>query len=192
MRVLRSKVSACGALLLCAMLAGCHHQQKVPPLSPQARTPDIYVAPPSPDKLPPMASAPPPVISDTKPAVAEEVKPKKKTKKTPTVNATNTPPPAALTATPEPPPAETAKLGALAPEGGANPQQQQEVAGKIAAVEKRVNDLPAAVVDKEQKQIAKVRLFLKEASDALKGGDVEGAKILATKADLLVDDVSKE
>jgi hypothetical protein len=141
-----------------------------------------------------MVSSLPTVLEDTTPAVAEEVKPKKKTKRTPPANATNTPPPATPTTTPapEPPaPAETATLGALAPEGGANPQQQQEVAGKIAAVERRVNDLPASVADREQKQIAKVRLFLKEASDALKGGDVEGAKILATKADLLVDDVMK-
>jgi hypothetical protein len=47
------------------------------------------------------------------------------------------------------------------------------------------------VQDHEQKQIAKVKLFLKEASDALRGGDVDGARILVTKADLLVDDVQK-
>lgn len=63
--------------------------------------------------------------------------------------------------------------------------------GRISAVEKRINDLPSGTADREQKQIAKVRLFLKEASDALKGGDVEGAGILATKADLLMDDLTK-
>jgi hypothetical protein len=62
---------------------------------------------------------------------------------------------------------------------------------KIGAVEKRIGELPSATADREQKQVAKVRQFLKEASDALKGGDVEGAGILATKADLLMDDLSK-
>jgi hypothetical protein len=140
-----------------------------------------------------MVTALPPEVTEAKPAVAEEVKPKKKKKAAATTAAITTPPaPAPAPApAPEPQPTEAATLGALAPNGGASPREQQEVAGRIAAVEKRVNDMPASLIDKEQKQIAKVRLFLKEATDALKGGDVEGAKILATKADLLVDDVAK-
>jgi hypothetical protein len=63
--------------------------------------------------------------------------------------------------------------------------------GRIAAVEKRIGDLPGGTIEREQKQITKVRQFLKEASDALKGGDVDGARILATKADLLMDDLTK-
>jgi hypothetical protein len=131
----------------------------------------------------------PPNLTDAKPASAEEAKPKKKVKRQQT--------PAPVATTPVPPPAEPpapspATLGALAPGGGnADPRQQQEVSAKIAAVEKRINDLPAAAADREQKQIAKVRQFLKEASDAWKGGDVEGAGILATKADLLMDDLTK-
>ena len=62
---------------------------------------------------------------------------------------------------------------------------------KIGAVDKRLTEVPSATADREQKQIAKVRQFLNEASDALKGGDVEGAAILATKADLLMDDLMK-
>ena len=128
------------------------------------------------------------MVTDAKAPVAEEVKPKKKPKRTPVVVSAPVQP---VVQPVEPPPVETAKLGQLASGGNLNPQQQQEVAGKIAAVEKRMNDLPAAVADREQKSIAQVKLFLKEASDALKGGDVEGAKVLATKADLLVDDVQK-
>jgi hypothetical protein len=102
------------------------------------------------------------------------------------------PAPSVVAATPpvETPP-DTATLGALGSGSDANPGQQKDVAEKISAVEKRLTDLPLTVQDHEQRQIAKVKLFLKEASDALKGGDVEGAKILATKADLLVDDVQK-
>ena len=179
-----------GLALLCTLLSGCFHQQKVPALAPQAKTPNIYVPPPDQAELPPMDSKPPAGVTDAKPVVAAEVKPKKKPKKQP-----NTAPPvptvAAATPPVDVPPPDSAKLGALGSGSDASPGQQKDVAEKISAVEKRITDLPAGVQDHEQKQIAKVRLFLKEASDALKGGDVDGARILATKADLLVDDVQK-
>jgi hypothetical protein len=174
------------------MLTGCLHRQQVPPLAPQAKTPSVYVPPPPETKLPPMQTEePPPSLTDAKPVPAEEAKPKKRVKRQQAAPPVAAAPPATLPpaeAAPSPP----ATLGALAPGGGnANPRQQQEVMAKISAVEKRINDLPAATVDREQKQIAKVRQFLKEASDAWKGGDVEGAGILATKADLLMDDLTK-
>jgi hypothetical protein len=140
-----------------------------------------------------MEAKPPAGVTDAKPVVAAEVKPKKKPKKQ--TNTTPPPLPAPTVAVATPPaettPPETAMLGALGSGVDASPGQQKDVAEKISAVEKRIADLPSAVQDHEQKQIAKVRLFLKEASDALKGGDVEGARILATKADLLADDVQK-
>jgi hypothetical protein len=162
-----------GALLSCTLLTGClFHQQQAPPLAPQAKTPNIYVPPPTTDaKLPPMESGDtPPNLTDAKPVEAAEVKPKKKPKRQQTM-----PPAISPTVATAPPPVETpvtppATLGALAPGGGnANPKQQQEVMAKIGAVEKRVSDLPSATADREQKQIAKVKQFLKEASDALEG-----------------------
>jgi len=135
----------------------------------------------------------PPNLTDAKPVPAAEEKPKKRTKRqqpasVTALNPPQSPPPVEQPAAPSTP----ATLGALAPGGGnADPRQQQEVMAKIGAVEKRINDLPSATADREQKQIAKVRQFLKEASDAWKGGDVEGAGILATKADLLMDDLTK-
>jgi ribosomal protein S20 len=39
--------------------------------------------------------------------------------------------------------------------------------------------------------VSKVRNFWKDAQDALKSGDAEGAKTLATKAKLLLDDLEK-
>ena len=189
MKVLWDRALGHATLLLGVVLTGCAHQQQAPPPAPQAKTPNIYVPPPSEAQLPPMKEDDtPPRLTDAKPVEAEEVKPKKRTKRQPT------PVPVAptTTAVAEPPPAPAATLGALAPGGGAaDPKQQQEVMGKISAVEKRIGDLPSGTADKEQKQIAKVRQFLKEASDALKGGDVEGAGILATKADLLMDDLTK-
>jgi hypothetical protein len=197
------KIGELVALLLCVTIAGCRHQANLAQPSGQTQTPNIFDKPPDEAKLPPMQSDPPPTLIDAKPAmVAEEVKPKKKPKRQPaaasaaaatpapaTVAVATQPPAPGTTATP--PLAEDSTLGALAPGGDTDPKQQQEVADKISAVDKRLNDLPPATADREQKQIAKVKLFLKEASDALKGGDVEGAKILATKAELLLDDLQK-
>ena len=193
MRLLRTNVGASlGLTLVCALLSGCFHQQKVPPLAPQAKTPDLYVPPPAQADLPPMEAQPPANVTDAKPVVAEEDKPKKKTKRlvvpaTPTVAVTMPVP----VPPPETAPSEVAKLGALGSGGDANPKQQQDVADKISSVEKKLEDLPSGVQDREQKQIAKIRLFDKEASDALKGGDVDGARILVTKAELLLDDLAK-
>jgi len=134
----------------------------------------------------------PPTLTDAKPVPAAQAKPKKRVKRQQTAPVATATPPAAPADSAPAPSAPPATLGALAPGGGsADPKQQQEVMAKIGAVEKRINDLPAATADREQKQIAKVRQFLKEASDALKGGDAEGAGILATKADLLMDDLTK-
>ena len=45
--------------------------------------------------------------------------------------------------------------------------------------------------DEQKAQVSKVKNFLKDAQDALKSGDAEGAKTLATKAKLLLDDLEK-
>ncbi len=66
---------------------------------------------------------------------------------------------------------------------------QQEVSGHISAVEHRLSGMPAATSDEQKKQVLQVRLFLKQAADALKTGDAEGADNLATKAGLLLDDI---
>lgn len=204
MRLLLKPTGQGVTLVLCAALSGCHHRVDLAQASGPTQTPNIFVTAPTEAKLPPMQSDPPPTLTDAKPAtVAEEVKPKKKPRRqpapapAPAVSATPAPATVAVVTPPPPvsgltpPTAEDSTLGALAPGGDTNPKQQQEVADKISAVDKRISDLPAATADKEGKQIAKVKLFLKEATDALKGGDVEGAKILATKAELLLDDLQK-
>jgi|GEM_PF-641262 len=182
---------------ICVLLTGCLHRVQVPPLPPSAKTPSVYLPPPPESSLPPMGSQQaPPNLTDAKPAAAQEVKPKRHAHRSASSTAAAadgpaTPAPApAPAATPTAPPAAT--LGALSPGGAADgSKQQQEVLAKIAAVERRIAELPRAISDRQEKQIANVRLFLKEASDAIKGGDVEGAGILATKADLLLDDISR-
>jgi len=61
----------------------------------------------------------------------------------------------------------------------------------IAANEKRLNALPIQVSDEQKAQISKVKNFQRQAQEALNSGDAEGAKTLATKAKLLLDDLTK-
>jgi len=89
-----------------------------------------------------------------------------------------------------PAPEETA-IGALTAGGEANPQTKQEAADLITSSEKRLNALPAQKAEDEKAQVSKVKNFLKDAQEALKTGDAEGAKTLATKAKLLLDDLEK-
>ncbi|MDE1175281.1 MAG: hypothetical protein PW789_01575 [Edaphobacter sp.] len=96
--------------------------------------------------------------------------------------------------TPESAPADNTaapSLGSLSSGGDTSPRAQQEAAGLISANERRINALPIQKVEAEKVQLSKVRNFQKQAQDALKSGDTEGAKTLATKAKLLLDDIEK-
>jgi len=86
---------------------------------------------------------------------------------------------------------DTVAIGALSTGGDSNPRSQQEAAEMITTNEKRLNGLSAQIVEAQKAQISKVRNFQKQAQDALGSGDVEGAKTLATKAKLLLDDIEK-
>jgi ribosomal protein S20 len=87
---------------------------------------------------------------------------------------------------------DTAAIGELTAGGAANPQAQQEAADLIAAIEKRLNEMPAQTLRKQRTQISKIRNFWQQARDALNSGDIEGAKTLGTKAKLLLDDLDKQ
>ncbi|MDQ2833081.1 MAG: hypothetical protein M3Y50_04905 [Acidobacteriota bacterium] len=89
------------------------------------------------------------------------------------------------------PSAEASAIGALTAGGEANPQTKQEASDLLASIEKRLNALPAQMNDDGRAQVNKVRNFWREAQAALQSGDAEGAKTLATKAKLLLDDLEK-
>jgi len=83
-------------------------------------------------------------------------------------------------------------IGALTTGGDAAPQSRQQAQDLIASILKRIAALPAKTADAQKRQIRQVRNFLDEAQKALKSGDAEGAKNLATKAKLLMDDLEKK
>lgn len=82
-------------------------------------------------------------------------------------------------------------IGELTPGGDLDPKAQQEAAELIAANEKRIGALPSETQHTQAALVSNVRNFQRQAQQALKGGDAGGAKTLATKAKLLLDDLEK-
>jgi len=169
-------------------VVGCHHKAVVPPL-PQITQPVALETPP-PSENPPLVEAPqvklPPV--PTASAASKIKRERRKKPVQPTTTAAVTPP-SAPDATPTP--AEVTAIGALSSGGDTSPRAQQEAANLIAANEKRIVGLSTQKVEEEKAQISKVRNFQRQAQEALNSGDTEGAKTLATKAKLLLDDIEK-
>jgi ribosomal protein S20 len=133
------------------------------------------------EKLPP----PPVASAASKPHRA----PRKSTK--PTASPAVTPPVQVASAEPAAPSPEETAIGALSSGGDSNPKAQQDAAELIASIEKRLTALPSQKVEAEKAQISKIKNFQRQAQEALSSGDAEGAKTLATKAKLLLDDLEK-
>jgi ribosomal protein S20 len=165
-------------------LSGCHKKLQVPPLPP-ILAPVALETPPSPE-TPPMVQAPD-VKLPPAPTASAVAKPRHERRK-PSAAKTPASDPVQV-ANVEPLPEATA-IGALTAGGEANPRTQQE-ADLIASIEKRLNALPAQKVEEQKPQISKVKNFQRQAQEALSSGDAEGAKTLATKAKLLLDDLVK-
>lgn len=179
-----------GCALLCAgltcALSGCRHRTVVPRL-PQILVPVELVDIPEPSL--PMIEVPQ-VKMPPMPVAAAAAHPHRERKRVPKTVVTQLPPP------PQPQPEteapeQAAAIGALSTGGDSNPRSQQEAADMIASIEKRLNGLSAQIAEAQKSQISKVRNFQKQAQDALDSGDVEGAKTLATKAKLLLDDIEQ-
>jgi ribosomal protein S20 len=176
------------AALLCGLtagLSGCRHKTQIAPLPP-VLTPVDLVDIPRPDN-PPLVETPPVKLPPV-PVSSAAAKPKRERKKTPKAVPPAAPP--VQIAAVEPPPEATA-IGALTAGGEASPQTRQDAADLLASIEKRLNALPAQATDEQKAQISKVKNFWRDAQEALKSGDAEGAKTLATKAKLLLDDMEK-
>jgi len=145
---------------------------------------------PEPQNLP-MVEAPPEKLPPV-PVSAEAGKPKRRKKQPPKIVVPPEPVPETQVASAAGGvPSPDAAVGALTAGGETNPQTKQEAEDLIASIDKRLNALPAQKVEEEKAQVSKVRNFWKDAQDALKSGDAEGAKTLATKAKLLLDDLEK-
>jgi len=168
-------------------LSGCRHKPVVPPL-PAITQPVDLATPPPPDK-PQMVEAPQ-VKLPPPPVAAAAARPRRERKKTSKPTATTSQPVQVASAETPLSPQQTA-IGALSSGGESSPRAQQEATDLIASIDKRLNALSAQKAEAEKAEISKVRNFQRQAQEALTSGDAEGAKTLATKAKLLLDDLEK-
>ncbi len=82
-------------------------------------------------------------------------------------------------------------IGALTVGGDQSPRALQEANELIASNERRLNGISSDAMKAQAELVGKVRNFQKEAQVAMASGDAEGAKTLATKGKLLLDDLDK-
>jgi outer membrane biosynthesis protein TonB len=174
------------ALTLIAVggLAGCRHKT-MPLVLPQvSMVPIDLEVPPEPEN-PPMIEAPPQAAVVVPPLPPPPL-PKKVVKKKPTP-AKETPPVQIVSSEPA-----ALAIGALSSGGDSTPQGQQQTREMIASIRKRLAALPGETASQQKEEVSQVGRFLRQAQQALDSGDADGAKNLATKARLLMDDIEKK
>ena len=82
-------------------------------------------------------------------------------------------------------------IGALTVGGEQSPRALQEASELLAANERRLSAINGEALKSQAELLGKVRNFQRDAQVALHSGDAEGAKTLATKGKLLLDDFDK-
>lgn len=177
------------ALLLVLALTACHNKDQVQ--NQPALAPPIEDAPPPPPSNAP-SNLPPPVITvPTQPAAQPDTK------------AQTTPPaPQPKPKKHKPKPVEQQQNSEVAQndsapkvnaDGNFTPAEpadlRQETGSSIAQTEKGLNAITRKLSDQEQKTRAQIVEFLKQAKTALDSGDVDGARTLALKAKVLLNEL---
>ncbi len=89
------------------------------------------------------------------------------------------------------PPLSATEIGVFTVGGEQNPHSRRDAADLIANNDKRLGSLSSETVRQQAPLVSKVRTFQRDAEQALGSGDTEGAKTLATKGKLLLDDLDR-
>jgi hypothetical protein len=170
------------SLVLVAGLAGCRH--KTPVVLPQGATAPVDLEATPESANPAMiatepAPVPPPLQPVQPPKPVARKKPAPAPKEAPPVQVASAEP-------------ATLAIGSLSAGGESSPQSQQEAKDLIAAIKKRLAALPSKTANQQKDEVRQVNNFVKQAQQALDSGDADGAKNLATKAKLLMDDIEKK
>ncbi len=179
LRVLRLVLAG----VVCVGATGCRH--KPAPLVIPAPSPVAVSNPPvpaNPAQLPTESAGKVPLASV--PAVPGEPAKKVKKKAVPAAPVEM----ASATAPPPPPPVE---LGSLTVGGDQATMNRKQAADLLAANEKRLAGLSAEVKSKQKSQVGWVQSFQRDAMKALNNGDAGAAVTLATKAKVLLDELTK-
>lgn len=170
---------------------------------------------------PPPPTLPPPelpkISPPAKPTSAEPTKPKKTTHHKPkpsteptTAEQSGSEQQASTTAPPAPasgpakeqnttdvatnnPPTDASPIGPLSEAGSSitSPRRNQ-ILDEINATEKGLNDIKRPLSSDEQTTATQIRTFITKAKNALNQEDLDGANTLATKAKVLLDELTKE
>lgn len=174
----------------CLSVIGCHRRVVVPTLPPIVQTREVQ--PPAP-KPPAMKSPPPDSVTHAPPVKVTVAKPVKRPhRSSPKVTAqAAAPPPVEIAPTAPPAAGPPSVLGSLTTGGEVTPRAQQETADLIATSERRLQAVAGTKARDQQTQLKEVRHFLDQAKEVMASGDEEGARTLATKAKLLLDDLEK-
>lgn len=175
------------AWLLLFMLTACTHKSHQ--IASQPLAPPIVDTPP-PNPAPPPAELPPPVVTvpgqTTAPQNTSQARPPEETPKPkvhhkkPATKDTEQ----ASNSTPE-----VSAIGQLSP--GAPTDLQQQTQSSIASTEKGLSEINRTLNDQEQKTVAQIKEFLKQAKAALASSDVDGAHTLAVKAQVLLAEITQ-
>jgi len=87
---------------------------------------------------------------------------------------------------------EASPIGQLTTAGDSSgTPSRHDILDTIAATEKGLNDLKRALTPAEQETTVQIRTFLAKAKQALSQDDLDGAHTLATKAKVLLDELTK-
>jgi hypothetical protein len=184
--MMRKLTAAIVCLGLSYGVSGCHKKPRTLVL-PQAQAP--VVLEPLPDSMSEVMVEAPPVDDTPAPTAAAAARPRRERRRP------QGPKSAAVPSAQVPGTAETVDeeeaIGDLTAGGDASSQRHQEAVDLIASNEKQLSVLPAGTLKDKRIQINKIRNFQRQAQEALKSGDAEGAKTLATKAQLLLFDLNR-
>lgn len=186
-------------LFLSLLVTGCFHkteQAQNQPLAP----PVVDAPPPAPAPAPAPQDLPPPVVTLPQTQTAQQTapppKPEEKPKHTSRRSKPDSKPDSRPESKPDSKPVEQASsgtpavsaIGQLSPGDPSDLRNQTE--DSIASTERGLKDLNHTLSDQEQKTVAQIKEFLKQARAALTTGDVDGAHTLALKAKVLFGEIN--
>jgi hypothetical protein len=101
------------------------------------------------------------------------------------------PPEQAANVPPTAPAAETPAVSAIGQLSTGEPSNlRHSVEESMAATERGLANIGRSLNDQEQKTAAQIREFLKQAKEALNHNDIDGARILASKAKVLLSELN--
>lgn len=175
----------CVVLLLPILLTGCFHRQPQP--QPQPVAPELAQTPPP----APAPVTPPPVETPTPPPATpppvETVPPPEEPAKQAVHHKKRADKPSPETASNP----ETPAVNAIGQLSSGDPEAaRKDVEDSIAATEYKLKQVTRPLSDQEQKTVAQIKEFLKQAKAALSSGDADGANTLALKAKVLLSEMT--